>query len=82
LRLGAGSRKTQRPHNKSFLKKENKFFKERVRPLSRLQQAKKSLERREAKLLTRSASKQNLWGGRGAGTPAPLCQEQKNLLYF
>jgi len=72
LQPGAGGCKPQRPHIKKFLEDKKYSFLRRVRPLSRLQQAKKSLERREAKLLTRSASNQKLLGRAWCGHARPL----------
>jgi len=56
LQPGAGGCKTQRPHNKFFIRKKQ-VFNERVRPPSRLIQVKYRFGRRDAKLLTLGALK-------------------------
>jgi len=76
-----GSRKTQRPHNKSF-KERKQVFKERVRPLSRLQQTKNFHEGGRQSFSRITLQNQNCWGGRGAGTPAPLCQGTEKFTLF
>src|SRR3990167_7222210 len=63
-------------HQQFFTSKQCVYIDVFVRSLA-YNKLKTHLLRREAKLLTRSASKpKTAWGGRGAGTPAPYCIEE------
>jgi len=80
LRLGAGSRKTQRPHNKSF-KERKQVFKKRVRPLSRLQQAKNSQEGGRQSFSRAMLQNQKLLGA-GVVRARPPFMSQGDKIYF
>jgi hypothetical protein len=102
LRLADTSRKLgasrKRPRIRKLLQFKKQKFLILARPLSRLQQAKNFSERREAKLLTRNASKPlgRAWCGHARSTSTlvagkiwcgqilPLCpkKEQKNHIIF
>jgi len=62
LQPGAGGCKTQRPHNKFFIRRKTKFLKSVFVRSPAYNKLKTSNERREAKLLTNNASKPKLLG--------------------
>jgi hypothetical protein len=81
LRLADTSRKLgasrKRPRIRKFLQFKKQKFLILARPLSRLQQAKNFSERREAKLLTRNASKPlgRAWCGHARSTIYACCRQ-------